>query len=362
MAGVLNKFLKDVKTGLAADKRTTVVIGNEAADLDSMASAVAYAYFLKSKGLAENPVPVINIPLNDFKLRTEAVFLFNEAGIDPENLISVDDVDLDALFESGNLNLILTDHNKIGAHQEKYKDAVIEILDHHADDGDYPDGIKKDIRPVGSACTIVAERYLDQGADLIDDSVGTLLLGTILLDTVNLDVQAGRVKPEDEKAALALIEKKNMDREGLFEKLQFEKFNVSSLGSYDLLRKDYKEWNLGGKMCGIGSVLMPVTDWLKKDRDIVDSFEKYREERSLDVLLSMNAFTQPEFTRNLIVYVPDAGLRGKLVSFLEASDLGLERLGTEGVKDAEKIDVYNQKNLGISRKKLQPMLKDFFSA
>lgn len=143
MAGVLNKFLKDVKTGLAADKRTTVVIGNEAADLDSMASAVAYAYFLKSKGLAENPVPVINIPLNDFKLRTEAVFLFNEAGIDPENLISVDDVDLDALFESGNLNLILTDHNKIGAHQEKYKDAVIEILDHHADDGDYPDGIKK---------------------------------------------------------------------------------------------------------------------------------------------------------------------------------------------------------------------------
>ena len=362
MESVLNKFLQDAKAGLGADKKTTVVIGNEAADLDSMASAVTYAYFLKSKGLAENPVPVINIPLNDFKLRTEAVFLFKEAGVDAGNLISVEDVDLDGLYEKGNLSLVLTDHNKIGAHQEKYKDAVIGILDHHADDGDYPAGIDKDIRPVGSACTLVAERYLEQGEDLLDDSVATLLLGTILLDTVNLDTQAGRVKPEDEKAANALIEKKNLDREGLFEKLQFEKFNVSSLGSYDLLRKDYKEWDLGGKMCGIGSVLMPVSDWLKKDEDIVASFEKYRSERSLDVLLSMNAFTQPEFTRNLIVYVPDQDLRKKLIDFLESSDLGLERLDTEGVKDAGKIDVYNQKNLGISRKKLQPMLKDFFSA
>ncbi len=360
MESVLNKFLQDARFGLGADQKTTVVLGNEAADLDSMASAVTYAYFLKRKGLAENPVPVINIPINDFKLRTEAVFLFKEAGVDPANLISVDDVDLDALYGKGNLALILTDHNKIGAHQEKYKDAVAGILDHHADDGDYPAGIDTDIRPVGSACTLVAERYLNTGEDLLDDSIATLLLGTILLDTVNLDVQAGRVKPEDEKAALALIGKKGIDREGLFEKLQFEKFNVSSLGSYDLLRKDYKEWNLGGKMCGIGSVLMPVSDWFKKDRAIVASFEKYRNERSLDVLLAMNAFTDPEFTRNFVVYVPDSGLRKKLVAFLENSDLGLERLDTSGIKDPEKIDAYNQKNLGISRKKLQPMLKDFF--
>ncbi len=361
MERVLNKFLQDVKSGLDTDKKMTVVLGNEAADLDSMASAVTYAYFLKSKGFAENPVPVINIPINDFKLRTEAVFLFKEAGVDPANLISVDDIDLNALYGKGNLELILTDHNKIGAHQEKFKDAIVAILDHHADDGDYPPGIETDIRPVGSACTLVAERYLEKGNDLLDDSVATLLLGTILLDTVNLDIQAGRVKPEDEKAALALIEKKGIDREGLFEKLQFEKFNVSSLGSYDLLRKDYKEWNLGGKMCGIGSVLMPVNDWFKKDPDIVASFEKYRRERSLDVLLAMNAFTEPEFTRNLVVYVPDSGLREKLVSFLERSDLGLERLDTAGIKGAEKIDAYNQKNLGVSRKKLQPLLKEFFA-
>ncbi len=360
MNSVLNDFLKSVKAGFDSDKATTIVIGNEAADLDSMASAVAYAFFLKSKKLAENPVPLINIPLDDFKLRTEAVFLFKEAGIDPENLISVNDVDLDSLYKNGNMKLILTDHNKIGAHQEKYKDAIVEILDHHADDGEYPDRVKTDIRPVGSSCTLVAERYITEEPEMIDSSVGTLLLGTILLDTVNLDPEAGRVTHEDEKASLALVEKIGLDQKQLFDKLQYEKFNVSSLGSYDLLRKDYKEWDLNGKMCGIGSVLMPVSDWLKKDPDIVESFEKYRKERNLDVLLSMNAFTKPEFSRNLIVYVPDKQLRERLISFLEKADLGLEKMDTGSIKKSNLLDVYNQKNLGISRKKLQPLLKEFF--
>ena len=356
----LNEFLKSAREGFNTDNVTTVVMGNEAADLDSMASALTYAYLLKEKGLAENPLPLINIPLGDFKLRTEAAFLFKEAGVDAGNLISVEDIDLDALYAKGNLKLVLTDHNKLGAHQEKFKDSLVSILDHHADDGEYPKGIETDIRPVGSACTLVSEKYFSQASDLLNGSIGTLLLGTILLDTVNLDPEAGRVKAEDEKAALALIGKLGLNRKELFDKLQYEKFNVSSLGSYDLLRKDYKEWKLGAVMCGIGSVLLPVGDWLKKDADIVGAFEKYRKERNLDVLLSMNAFTQPGFTRNLVVYVPDEKLRSDLVGFLEASDLGLEKIDVSGVKDGALLDAYNQKNLGISRKKLQPLLKDFY--
>ncbi len=361
MSSKLNDFLKTAQADFTPDKDTTVVIGNEAADLDSMASAVTYAYFLKSTGKAETVVPLINIPLGDFKLRTEAVFLFHEAGIEAENLISVEDVDLDSLYEKGNMHLILTDHNKLGAHQEMFRDAVTEILDHHVDDGDYPGTAKTDIRPVGSTCTLVAEKYLAEAPASIDVSIGTLLLGTILLDTVDLDPEAGRVKDEDKKAAAALIEKTGLNRKALFETLQFEKFNVSSLGSYDLLRKDYKEWNLNGKMCGIGSVLMSVVDWLEKDKDIVESFDKFLKERKLDLLLSMNAFTKPEFTRNLVVYVPDAALRRSLVAFLEGAGLDLERIEGGDIKNKDALDIYKQKNLGISRKKLQPLLKEFFS-
>ncbi len=361
MSNVLNDFLKSAKAGFTSDEETTVVIGNEAADLDSMASAVTYAYFLKNTGNAKNVVPLINIPLADFKLRTEAVFLFKEAGVDAGNLISVTDIDLDSLYSKGNMRLVLTDHNKIGAHQETFKDAVVAILDHHADDGEYPRNAETDIRPVGSACTLVAEKYLSEAPGSIDTSIGTLLLGTILLDTVNLDPDAGRVKDEDKKAAAALIEKTGLDGKKLFDTLQFEKFNVSSLGSYDLLRKDYKEWDLNGTMCGIGSVLMSVTDWLKKDRDVIDSFEKFLKERKLDVLLAMNAFTQPEFTRNLVVYVPDQALRSRLIEFLEGAGLELEKIDGGDISKKEALDIYNQKNLGISRKKLQPLLKEFFS-
>ncbi len=362
MGTVLNDFLREAKAGFSVNKETTIVIGNEAADLDSMASAVTYAYFLQNTGKVENVIPLIHIPLDDFKLRTEAVFLFREGGIESDNLVSVHDVNLDSLFKKGNMRLVLVDHNKISVSLERFKESVVEILDHHADDGDYPRNAEIDIRPVGSSCTIVAERYLDEAPDIIDFSIGTLLLGTILLDTVNLDPSAGRVTDEDSKAAEALIQKTGIDRKELFDKLQFEKFNVSSLGSYDLLRKDYKEWDLNGKRCGIGSVLLPVEDWLKKDASLVDSFDRFLKERKLDLLLSMNAFTEPEFTRNLIVYVPDAELRSRFVTFLEGAGLDLERIDGGSIKRKEALDIYNQKNLGISRKKLQPLLKDFFGA
>lgn len=74
----------------------------------------------------------------------------------------------------------------------------------------------------------------------------------------------------------------------------------------------------------------------------------------------MNAFTKPEFSRNLIVYVPDKQLRERLIGFLEKADLGLEKMDTGSIKKSNLLDVYNQKNLGISRKKLQPLLKEFF--
>ncbi len=252
------------------------------------------------------------------------------------------------------------DHNVPGTGLAAYEKNLKEILDHHADEKKYSSDVAADIRPVGSAATIVTERFLQNNNENIDSDAGKLLLGTILLDTVNLDADAGRVTGDDEKAAKELMALTGLEQKALFDKLQFEKFNVSSLGSYDLLRKDYKEWQLGDIKCGIGSVLMPALDWIKKDSDLLNVFQKYTKDRNLDVLLVMNAFTDPDFVRNLGVYIPDSGLREKTIKFLESSDLGLEIMDS-GFGDGE-IAFYHQGNLGISRKKLQPILSDFFSA
>ncbi len=74
----------------------------------------------------------------------------------------------------------------------------------------------------------------------------------------------------------------------------------------------------------------------------------------------MNAFTNPEFTRQIVVYIPDDKLREDTLKFLESSDLGLKKIDTSSLKYVNNCAFYNQANLGISRKKLQPILKDFF--
>jgi len=355
----IGDYLQESGSLINSGKAVTVVIGNEAADLDSMASSVSYAYYLYLSGV--NAVPVMNIPRNDFALRTEAVYLFGEASLSTEKLLFLDDVDLDKLSGEGLLKMVLVDHNVPGNALAPYGDAIKEILDHHADEKKYSSDTVVDIRPVGSAATLVAERFLRDQKDSIDNSVGLLLLGTILLDTVNLDEDAGRVTPDDVKAAQKLIEITGLDQQVLFDKLQFEKFNVSSLGSYDLLRKDYKEWQMGEVKCGIASVLMPALDWIKKDPDLQKTFQSFCDDRKLDVLLVMNAYTDPDFVRNLGVYIPDSVLREKTIGFLESSDLGLEILDSRFKEDSGDIVYYLQGNLGISRKKLQPLLKDFFS-
>ncbi len=353
----LNDYLAAAKSSFSPERDTTVVIGNEAADLDSMASSVSYAYYLSLSGV--NAIPVMNIPRNDFALRTEAVYLFGEASISLDNLLFLEDINFKVISDKGNLNLVLVDHNVPGAGLAPYEKNLKEILDHHADEKKYPSDVTSDIRPVGSAATIVAERFVKNSKEKIDSDVGKLLLGTILLDTVNLDADAGRVTGDDDKAAKELMTITGLEQKALFDKLQFEKFNVSSLGSYDLLRKDYKEWQLGDVKCGIGSVLMPALDWIKKDSDLLKVFQKYAGDRDLDVLLVMNAYTDPDFVRNLGVFIPDEDLRGKAIKFLESSDLGLEIMDS-GFGDGE-IAFYHQGNLGISRKKLQPILNDFFT-
>lgn len=357
----LLSYLKGLKNQVSYENPATIVVGNEAADLDSMASAVLYAYYLTLKDESVNSIPLINIPRADFKLRTEAVFLFGDAGINVDDLLFAEDINLAELNSKNLLSLVLVDHNTLSSAHGDLQKTITGILDHHADEKNYPDGIYKDIRPVGSAATIVGEFFLKNQAGVIKGPVGTLLLGTILLDTVNLDPEAGRVTDDDLEIARQLMAITSLDKDVLFKKLQFEKFNVSSLGSYDLLRKDYKEWKMGAVKCGIGSVLLPVEQWMSKDPHMVAACDRYLKERGLDILFAMNAFTNPDFSRQIVVYIPDDTLRKKTLKFLESSELGLKEIDTSSLKDANNCAFYNQTNLGISRKKFQPMLNEFFN-
>lgn len=363
----LHRYLESVREKIGAGGTVCCVVGNEAADLDSMASAVMYACYRQqqSDGKSEPAyVALINIPREDYKLRTEAVYLFESVGVKPEQLLFAGDVDLDRLHAAGKLQLILIDHNKPAAGQQQLSDCVTGVIDHHKDEGLFPDVSPRTIEPVGSAATLVAEAILNDGAALLEEGTARLLLGTILLDTVNLDPEAKRATEKDHRIVEKLLELTGADRQDLFDTLQREKFNVSALDSADLLRKDYKEWGLGGTQVGISSVLLPIADWLKKDTALSASLQRYAAERKLDVLVAMNAYTDPQFTRQLVVYCPDGALRKKLLDFLTGSELELTPISSDSINRAsvdEATALFAQGNLAYSRKKLQPLLDGFFS-
>ncbi len=128
----LNRYLIDAKTDINYKSIDTLVMGNEACDLDSMASALAYAYVLSCSDKEKNIVPLMPIIRGDFKLRTEAVYVFDQAGIDLSNVVFLDDINLERLMEKVKC-LALVDHNKLSAPCEPYGNKVAIILDHHRD-------------------------------------------------------------------------------------------------------------------------------------------------------------------------------------------------------------------------------------
>ncbi len=359
----LNDVLCAAKTGWQQSRSCQVILGNEASDLDSMASSIAYAWLLADDCASkqETALPVMNIPRDDFKLRTEAVYLFGEVGIEVANLMFLDEINLDDLRNQQQLKLVLIDHNKLAPSQEALADVVDEIIDHHKDSKLYPHVTKRTIEPVGSTATLIADRIIERKRAIDDKGLAMLLLGTILLDTVKLS--PNRTTARDEGVVRKLLEVVDAAKDALFEKLQAEKFKTEDLSTYDLLRKDFKQWQAGRTRYGISSVPISVGDWLAKDDDLEGGFRDYAESRKLDVLLTMHFYEDTEFRRELGVFSQEQASSERRIGAMVASDLQLEPIAPTGqqVDESGHLSFFKQQNTKISRKKLQPVLNDLFA-
>jgi hypothetical protein len=191
-----------------------VSVGNDAGDLDSLVSAIAYAEW--QQAATPEAAEVLFVPLapfkrRDFRLRTDATLLFEHCGVPldadtgaPASLLHLDEAAAPAAAGEGRLGITLTDHNAcVPAVAAALGDRIIAIVDHHNDerrhlvDADEPTACKpaaavglaavRSVREVdpstGSACSLMAELMSD--AELARCSEGTrlLMLGTIAIDT-----------------------------------------------------------------------------------------------------------------------------------------------------------------------------------
>ena len=355
----LLNFLAIRRPLLADERPKTVVLGNEAADLDSMVSTLVYSYLLASiSNERRQIVPLLSLPRADFPLRTEAFALFQQLTLPLTDLIFIDEVDLGTLLRDDG-RLVLVDHNRLAMDHDLGEQVHI-IIDHHEDEQLYPQAILRRIEPVGSTATLVYEEICQHQSTLLDYSVATLLLAAILLDTANLNKNSGRVSQADEQAAQALSLIHGADPDKLFHHLHRARFAWQHLSSRDLLRRDMKRWRLDDLHGAISSLPLSVHDWQAKEAGFAQTVAVFAAEQDLDALLTMHVFFRPQLCRQLGIYASTPAIHDRLLTMLQQAGVTLTALDAIIYDSLPGIlSFHNQNDEALSRKKILPLFSKF---
>jgi len=359
----VNQFLSDARARAHTHDIDMLIFGNEAADLDSVASAIGLAWVLGNSKAPCSALPLIPIKRDDFRLKTESRWVLSQTGIDVANLFFLDDVQPLERLISRVRGFALVDHNRLTNGFSKYEEKVRLILDHHEDLKLYPNTLRR-IEPVGSCATLVGEDLINGcgggASGKIPQSLAALLLGTILIDTVNLDPGAGRATPRDHAVTKHLKPIAGLDTDKFYQGIRAAKSDISEMDTRDLLRRDCKTFQFNKVICTVASVPLALEQWMVRDMDLAKGIETYAEEEQADILMTMNTQRTPEFSRGIAVFCKSPVLFTTISAML-AFNLDLELIPPpQGFKCGD-VHFFRQGNLSLSRKKLEPILDQYVS-
>ncbi|KAG5644022.1 hypothetical protein DXG03_009237 [Asterophora parasitica] len=416
------KYLNDIRAEPHKGAEWTVVMGNEAGDLDSLASSVAFAW-LQSEIYKKPTIPLLQLERDDIDLRAENIHALHLAGITKpkEELLYLTDVKGFSPFPSQNFALV--DHNRLGALYTAANPSakIIAVLDHHEDEGLYKDTASpRTIEPSGSCASHVAALCPPE----LPADLATLLLTAILIDTNGLK-PGGKALATDIYAAgflasrstfasklpgklvTALLDdpKAGPGPNALYEAsaireltatLVAKKGGVSHLSGRDLLRRDYKDYQyvVDGKTvrAGLASVPVPLKAWGKGGK-FEEAAVAWMRERELVVLGVLTSFRDSDtfggsgkgkHRREQAWLVYDAPAEGKEKA-ADGEAVNVEKLAARlwnGLEDNVELKLkkhkkfdfekgdnlpsgakgrgYNQKNVNATRKVTAPVLKNIF--
>lgn len=390
-----------------ASSPLTFVVGNESADLDSLCSALLYAYFRTQAPPHTLHIPLSNLPKADLNLRPELGAVCRSAGLQPSDLITLSDLPRDSqtgkiLLNPDSTRWLLVDHNVLTGPLTPFSKQIIGCVDHHEDEGLIPqDSSPRVFAKCGSCMSLVIDQCKEIWSSLPpspadDESLAAVAMAPILIDTTNLtskdkttdwDTKAAelagsklgdptlqassspRIQEQDGKP----VESEVYDRAGYFDHLTKLKDDINGLSYRDILRKDYKRWSDGGLNLGISTVVQGFDHVLSLRGDdngkeqFLEALKNWAEEQKLDIAAVMTV-SRPDgiFTRELLVWGLNEQAVKVVKQFVQRSgeDLKLTRWN-EGEMDAtdreEGIEwraCWRQENVKHSRKQVAPMLRE----
>jgi manganese-dependent inorganic pyrophosphatase len=211
------------------------VVGHSSPDTDSVAAAIGFANFLKATG-------------------TDAVPTAQSADLNPETILVLEKFGLpkpEVMTDAADKKVALVDFSDISqAPANIDKAEIIAVVDHHKI-GDITTGspIFFYNKPVGCACTVLFEMYKSNNVTLPQNIAGAMLCA-ILSDTVNFK---SPTCTDEDKAAVAELTKiaAVTDTDSLFMEMLKAKSSIAGVSIKDLIFRDYKDFDMGGKKVGI---------------------------------------------------------------------------------------------------------------
>lgn len=232
-----------------------IVTGHKNPDTDSICAAVAYAN-LKTKVTGE-----VYTAKRAGNVSDETQYVLDKFGVEAPALIE----------DATDKKIVLVDHNEVAQAVDNIEKAeILEIIDHHKI-GTIQTAAPIYFRnePVGCCSTIVYKMYKENGVE-IEKSIAGLLVSAILSDT--LIFKSPTCTDVDVEAAteLAKIAGVDVNEHGM---AMFKAgSNVSSKTAKEVFYQDFKKFELGGKVIGVGQVNAMGSDGVKEVKEKIADF------------------------------------------------------------------------------------------
>lgn len=292
-------------------------------DLDGVAGAVAYCEFLQKTG-RNAEVRIIGEP------HDEAKYILNRYNFSyPESIANADNFDEVILVDASDLN---------GLEGNIDPDKVIEIIDHRKiNESDKFPNAKVQIELVGSAATLIAEKFIEDNINISKESA-ILICGAIISNTLNFK---GGVTTERDKKAFAYLNKIALLSDNFWKELFQAKSDLSGSKLKERIEDDFAWFSFGDKKVSIAQIEILGAEKLIAERgqEIVGILDKIKLEMKLDYIFQN--IIELEFACNYFI----------------SSDLKTQKLLETVLGIKFNGFIAKRPNL-IMRKQIVPLLKD----
>ena len=237
------------------------IIGHKSPDLDSVAAAISYANL---KNIIEDTNKYLPAVAEEINKETE--FTLKKFGFNVPELLK----------NGAGKKIILVDHNEAIQSVAGIEEAnIVEILDHHKVDFSYSQPIEFLIKPWGASCSIITQLYFEKNVELNKNLAG-LMLSAILIDTV---ITKSPTSTEDDKR---IIERLSdiagvSDWQALGMELFKVRSSIGSLSNQEIIKSDFKDFNLKVGKFGIGQVeTADLAEFTKREKGLLDELAKLK--------------------------------------------------------------------------------------